>query len=264
MQDIKKDYWKYYVQIEYDSPVYKLVEEDGKEKRINKCCYPIKLIDWDKYNEIAYPILAISKTYLTRRLEIDEDKASVFDFVVLGLIQDNRISQMEKMFSMAFREDIHAMAYRKGEDIEVRFVFDSDNDFFIDRRNYEDVRQILMAQSFYFDPIIGKNEKSQALIDKAIQRYIKNNSSEEFNMESQIALVRSEFGERDWNNYTYYELRIDYYTIMRKENYRAIHVYKVMGSKAKIPELGAISEAHSNPIGEDVMFKKNNRNEDKM
>jgi hypothetical protein len=121
----------------------------------------------------------------------------------------------------------------------------------------------MMAQSFYFDPIVGKNERSQEAIDKAIKRIINTKSSDSYNMESQIALVRSELGERDWYNYTYYELRIDYYTIVRKENYRAIHVYRVMGSDTKIPDFSATNEAHINPLGEDVVFKKNDRNKDK-
>ena len=50
---------------------------------------------------------------------------------------------------------------------------------------------------------------------------------------------------------------------MRKENYRSVHVYRVLGNDIKIPELGAVSEVHDNPLGEDVLFKKNDRNKDK-
>jgi hypothetical protein len=263
VNNIEKDYWRYYVQIEYDSPVFKIVKDDkNREKRINKCCFPVRLVDWDEYNNIAYPILIISPTYLTRRLELPEE-VSLFDFVVYKHIKENSIDLIEKMFTMAFREPVKGMLYRHNGQEEIRFVFESDTELYINRDNYLAVREIMMAQSFYFDPIVGKNERSQEAIDKAIKRIINTKSSDSYNMESQIALVRSELGERDWYNYTYYELRIDYYTIVRKENYRAIHVYRVMGSDVKIPDFSATNEAHINPLGEDVVFKKNDRNKDK-
>ena len=264
MKNLEKDYWRYYVQVEYDSPVYKIVEDDkGRQTRINKCCFPVRLMDWDEYNDVAYPILVISPTYLTRRLELSEDDISLFEFVVYKHIKEDSIDKMEKMFSMAFKESVKGMLYRHNGHEEVRFVFESDTDFYINKDNYLEVRQILMAQSFYFDPIVGKDERSQEVIDKAIKRIVKNKSTDDYNMESQIALVRSELGERDWYNYTYYELKVDYYTIIRKENYRAIHVYRVMGSDAKIPDFSATNEAHINPLGEEVIFKKNDRNKDK-
>ena len=49
MSDLKKDYWKYYTRVEYDSPVYKIVEDEkGVKTRINKCCFPVKLTDWEE------------------------------------------------------------------------------------------------------------------------------------------------------------------------------------------------------------------------
>ena len=162
---------------------------------------------------------------------------------------------------MAFREEVFGVVIGKGESQEVRFVFASDNDFYIDKRNYDDVRQILMAQSFYFDPIVGENERSQKLIDKAIQRKMRS-GNRTVNLESMVALVKSEGIVTDWNNYTYYELKVDYATILRKEEFRSIHVYKVMGSNAKIPDFAEILEVHSNPLGEDVLFKKNDRTKD--
>ena len=83
-------------------------------------------------------------------------------------------------------------------------------------------------------------------------------------MESLVALVRSQIPGIDWNNYTYYQLKIDYYTIIRMETYRSIHVYKVMGSDAKIPDFAEILEAHSNPLGQDVLFKKSDRSQTKI
>ena len=260
--DIEKDYWRYYVQIPYESPVKKIVvDEDGKTHMEYKCAYPIKLTQWDEYSQCAYPILTISPTLLTRRLRVDLTKIPLFDYVVVMCIEQDMIKDMEKMFSMAFREEVFGVVIGKGESQEVRFVFASDNDFYIDKRNYDDVRQILMAQSFYFDPIVGENERSQKLIDKAIQRKMRS-GTRTVNLESMVALVKSEGIVTDWNNYTYYELKVDYATILRKEEFRSIHVYKVMGSNAKIPDFAEILEVHSNPLGEDVLFKKNDRTQD--
>ena len=259
---VKDDYWRYYVEVPYKSPIYKKwTDENGKEHIDYKCSYPITLLDWDEYSEVAYPLLSISETLLTRRLKLDLSVVSLFEYVVLLCIQDDIIPNLEKMFSMAFREPVIGMVYKHGESQEVRFVFASDNDFYIDKNNYLAVREVLMAQSFYFDPIVGENERSQKLIDKAIQRKMRS-GNRTVNLESMVALVKSEGIVTDWNNYTYYELKVDYATILRKEEFRSIHVYKVMGSNAKIPDFAEILEVHSNPLGEDVLFKKNDRTQD--
>ena len=263
-KEIEKDYWKYYVRLPYDSPVCKeTIDEKGNTKIEYKCCYPVRLLDWDEYSDIAYPILTISPTLLERRLHADLTKISLFDYVVASLLQQNNVEDMEKMFSMAFGEEVVAMAYRTndGQNVEVRFVFSSDNDFYIDKNNYPMVREILMAQSFLFDPIVGKDEKSQKLINKAIQRKAASNKTNT-NLESMIALVRSEGMVKDWSTYTYYELRIDYCTILKKEEFRSVHVFRIMGSNAKIPEFSELLDVHNNPLGEDVLFKKNDRTKD--
>ena len=258
---LEKDYWRYYVQIPYKSPVNKkVIDENGEERIEYKCCFPIKLIDWDEYSELAYPILTISPTLLERRLGADLTKISLFDYVVDLSMEQDWITNMEKMFSMAFNETVEAVVCKVGESQEVRFVFASDNDFYIDKNNYPAVREILMHQSFYFDPIVGKDERSQKIIDKAIQKKLRA-GKKNVNLESMVALVRSEYNIPDWSTYTYYELKVDYATIARKEEFRSIHVYRVMGSKAKIPDFAEILEVHSNPLGEDVLFKKNDRSQ---
>ena len=260
---IEKDYWKYYVGLPYKSPVYKITtNENGKSEIQYKCCFPVKLLDWEEYSEIAYPILSISPTLLTRRLNADLTKISLFEYVVVMCIEQNNIENMEKMFSMAFGEKINGMVYKVNGEQEFRFEFESDKDFYIDKNNYSEVRQILMAQSFFFDPIVGKNEKSQKIIDNAIKRKLRA-SGKETNLESMVALVRSEGMVQDWENYTYYELKVDYATILRKEQFRSVHVYRVMGSDVKVPDFAEILEVHSNPLGEDVLFKKNDKTKDK-
>lgn len=258
---VKDDYWRYYVEVPYKSPVSKTYkDENGVEHTEYKCAYPIRLIDWDEYSDIAYQLLSISETFLTRRLKLNLDVISLFDYVLLICIEQNLVKDMEKMLSMAFREEIKGVVLTSSESQEVRFVFASDNDFYIDKHNYVAVREILMAQSFYFDPIVGEDERSQKLIDKAIRKKLRGNNRES-NMESLVALVRSQIPNIDWNTYTYYQLKIDYYTIIRVETFRSIHVYKVMGSDAPVPDFAEILDAHSNPLGQDVLFKRNDRSQ---
>ena len=258
---VKDDYWRYYVEVPYKSPVSKTYkDENGVEHTEYKCAYPIRLIDWDEYSDIAYQLLSISETFLTRRLKLNLDVISLFDYVLLICIEQNLVKDMEKMLSMAFREEIKGVVLTTSESQEVRFVFASDNDFYIDKHNYVAVREILMAQSFYFDPIVGEDERSQKLIDKAIRKKLRAGNRES-NMESLVALVRSQIPNIDWNTYTYYQLKIDYYTIIRVETFRSIHVYKVMGSDAPVPDFAEILDAHSNPLGQDVLFKRNDRSQ---
>ena len=196
---VKDDYWRYYVEVPYKSPVSKTYkDENGVEHTEYKCAYPIRLIDWDEYSDIAYQLLSISETFLTRRLKLNLDVMSLFDYVLLICIEQNLVKDMEKMLSMAFREEIKGVVLTSSESQEVRFVFASDNDFYIDKHNYVAVREILMAQSFYFDPIVGEDERSQKLIDKAIRKKLRGNNRES-NMESLVALVRSQIPNIDWN-----------------------------------------------------------------
>ena len=45
---VKDDYWRYYVEVPYKSPVSKTYkDENGVEHTEYKCAYPIRLIDWD-------------------------------------------------------------------------------------------------------------------------------------------------------------------------------------------------------------------------
>ena len=258
---VKDDYWRYYVEVPYKSPVSKTYkDENGVEHTEYKCAYPIRLTDWDEYSDIAYQLLSISETFLTRRLKLNLDVISLFDYVLLICIEQNLVKDMEKMLSMAFREEIKGVVLTSSESQEVRFVFASDNDFYIDKHNYVAVREILMAQSFYFDPIVGEDERSQKLIDKAVRKKLRAGNRES-NMESLVALVRSQIPNIDWNTYTYYQLKIDYYTIIRVETFRSIHVYKVMGSDAPVPDFAEILDAHSNPLGQDVLFKRNDRSQ---
>ena len=190
MSDIEKDYWRYYVQIPYKSPVSKTYEDEkGNMHTEYKCAFPVRLTEWDEYNESAYPILTISPTLLERRLNADLTKISLFDYVVVLCLEQDMIKDLEKMFSMAFREEVFGIVVGKGESQEIRFVFASDNDFYIDKNNYNEVREILMAQSFYFDPIVGKDERSQKLIDRAIRKKMQTNRK--VNLESMVSLVRS-------------------------------------------------------------------------
>lgn len=246
----KENYLKYYL----NQPI---------ETSVGKPLHCILLKDWEEYIKVAGKYLTICDLFLRRRLELSEE-VKLFDYIIMVSIHEGEIDKLEKMFSLAFREPVKCYAtFRRGQlDIESTFfaVGDLDEkDCVINRDNYEEIRGIMMEQSLLHDPIVAKNEQSQKMIDKAIEKKMKNSANgKKTSVEAMLVLNSTTF-PIDLETYTYYQLQAQYEILNRKENALAIHIYRSQGAKIDPIMLNEDLSIHDNPYSFEKLFRVDNK-----
>ena len=219
--------------------------------------YPVKLLEWDRFILLASKFLMTSDLFLRRRLELSE-QIKLFDFITVNAIVNSSdgysgLNDIAEAFSIVFRKEVKVGLRGKAKNQEVYFSVAKMG--IIDRNNYDEVRKVIMEQNLMFDPIVAKDEKSQKIIDRGIERLRSGNP--EVDIESMIVAV-SIFKEIDLNNLTYYQLRADFEMISRIETNRAIPIYRANGADVEPMNLTQELSIHKNPYGADVLFRKRN------
>lgn len=246
----KENYLKYYL----NQPI---------ETSIGKPLYCILLKDWERYIKIAGKYLTICDLFLRRRLELPNE-VKLFDYVIMVAIQEGEIDKLEKMFSLAFCEPVKCFAmFKQGKiDIESTFfaVGDLDKkDCVINRDNYEEIREIMKEQSLLHDPLVGKNERSQKVIDQAIEKKMKSMSNGKKSSTEAMLVLNSTMFPVDLETYTYYQLQAQYEILNRKENALAIHIYRSQGAKIDPIMLNEDLSIHDNPYSFEKLFRVDNK-----
>lgn len=229
---------------------------------IGKSLYCILLKDWDEYRQIAMKYLTICEDLLRRRLELPEE-IKLFDYVVMVAFEEREIEKLERMFSLAFKEEVKCFCIIKDGKAQLETMQFVVGDFekrqcFINRDNYEEIRNIMKEQSFIHDPLIGKSEMAQKMIDKAIQKRISANGDKKSSLEAKLIMNSSKF-PIDYDTYTYYQLQTQFEIINRLEMSRATHIYRSVGAKIDIPMLDEELSIHENPFSFEKLFRVDNK-----
>ena len=254
----KADYWKYYSDL--DVPC-------GGLSVSPKC---VRLLEWDVFISIAYEPLRISYDFLRKRLKLDES-VKLYDYVLESMMQRTEQSGMgkefgivllSKMFSIAYRLPVEPMAQKKDGKVGIVFRINENDEDLITRDNYDEIREMIMEQNLIFNPLVAPNQKSQDIIDRAIERKKKIGSDVETNIESMIVLVSK--SRKITEDYTYYQLQADYEMELRLEQSRAIPVYRAVGADIKDIPLGEVLSMHEDPYSFEKMFSKNDRSKDDL
>lgn len=222
--------------------------------------YPVKLLEWDEFIKLAGRFLMTNDLFLRRRLSLSED-IKLFDFITINAIISSEdgysgLREMEKLFSIAFRTEVKVGLRGKTKGREVYFTVDKKG--IIDKNNYEEVRKVIMEQNLLFDPVVAKNERSQEIIDKAIEKL--QGGKPPMDIEAMVVMV-SLFKNININEMTYYQLRADYEMISKMEQNRAIPIYRVNGAEIDLNNLTEEMSIHKNPYGMDVLFRKRDDSE---
>lgn len=222
--------------------------------------YPVKILEWESFKNLASKYLFTNDEYLRKRLNLTDD-IKLFDFITLqAVVSSNdgyeKLHEMEELFSIVFRTDVKVGLRGKTKSKEIYFTVDGKG--IIDRNNYEEVRSVIMEQNLMFEPIVAKTEKSQKIIDKGIERL--KSGAPSVDMEAMIVVV-SLYKKIDLEEITYYQLCADYEIITKMEQNRAIPYYQVNGAKVEMYNLTEELSIHKNPYGADVLFRKRNDNE---
>lgn len=206
--------------------------------------------------------LTICEDLLRRRLELPEE-IKLFDYVVMVAFEEREIEKLERMFSLAFKEEVKCFCIIKDGKAQLETMQFVVGDFekrqcFINRDNYEEIRNIMKEQSFIHDPLIGKSEMAQKMIDKAIQKRISANGDKESSLEAKLIMNSSKF-PIDYDTYTYYQLQTQFEIINRLEMSRATHIYRSVGAKIDIPMLDEELSIHENPFSFEKLFRVDNK-----
>lgn len=222
--------------------------------------YSVKLLEWDIFTELAGKYLMISDAFLRKRLGLGEE-IKLFDFITLQAIMSSetgyeKLHEMEQMFGIVFRKEVKVGLRGEVKSQEVYFTVDGKG--IIDRNNYDEVRKTIMEQNLLFDPIVAKTEKSQAIINKGIERL--RSGVPPVDIEAMVVVV-SLYKNINLNELTYYQLRADYEIISKMESNRAIPIYRVNGAEIELYNLAEELSIHKNPYGADVLFRKRNDND---
>lgn len=255
----KENYMKYYLNYPIDTSI-----------GISPYC--IRLLDWDEYIPVAGKYLTICEDLLRRRLKLG-DEWKLLDYVMLvALNEPNGIEEIEKMFSMAFRQPSKVFVKTKPNDIDIHSVMIAVGDYeivdgklvadhVINRDNYAEIREIMMEQSFLHDPLIGADERSQKRLDRAIQKKIEkaNREGGNTNIESMLVLNSSRF-QIDLDTYTYYQLKVQYATLSREQTAMIYNICRPHGKNIPIVNFSEELEVHDNPFSFEKMFRQDKGN----
>ena len=222
--------------------------------------YPVRLIEWERFTQLASMYLMTCDLFLRRRLSLS-DEIKLFDFVTIQAVLaskdgEERLKELEELFSIVFRTQVQYRIRKTTKMPEIYFLVNKMG--IIDRDNYEEVRRVIMEQNILFDPIIGKSEAAQQAIDNAIARLKRGKT--DLDIESMFIAVSMFKKDIDINEITYYQLRADYEMLTRIEQNRIIPIYQVNGVKIEQTELSKPLSIHKNPYGMDVLFKKRDDN----
>lgn len=230
--------------------------------------YCIRLLDWDEYIPLASKYLTICEDLLRRRLKLGEEW-KLLDYVMLVAMGESKgIENIEKMFSMAFKKPVKVLVKTKGSEVDIHNVMIAVGDYeivnnelvadhVINRDNYAEIREIMMEQSFLHDPLIGADERSQKRLDRAIQKKIEkaNREAGNTNIESMLVLNSSRF-QIDLETYTYYQLKVQYSTLIREQTAMLYNICRPHAKDVPIVNFSEELEVHDNPFSFDKMFRK--------
>ena len=253
----KEDYVKYYL----DYPV---------QTSIGISPYCIRLLEWDEYISVASKFLTICEDLLRRRLKLGEEW-KLLDYVILvALSQDNGVKDLEKMFTMAFRKPCKILVRSKGNEFDAHNAMIAVGDYeivngelvakhIINRDNYEEIREIMMEQSFLFNPLIGADEKSHKRIDRAIKKKVEKakKQGKEPSIEAMLVFNSSRF-KINLETYTYYQLKAQYSLLNREQIAMMYNISRPYGKDIPIINFADELDIHDNPFSFEKMFRQDN------
>lgn len=215
--------------------------------------YPIKVAEYDEFEKSA-GILGLGKKHF--RLE-DEDinKYSLLD-LIMSLPDDemNIIETLEKLFLLVCRKDF------KFTNQGNSYAFISkDNKSYINKKNYDKVREIVMKQNLIFEPKVYKSKLVQEWADKVKKARAK--KGDKITVEDMISTVSAFTGKLHENiaNMSIYQLYSDYRRIEKIKDFDSVILFRSQGAKAEVNYFGGYINMFQSP-DDDIFVKKDKLN----
>jgi hypothetical protein len=208
--------------------------------------HPIKLKDHDEFVDCSM-VLYYSKNNFPE--ESQEDK--LLDLLV-GLNDEKIIEDLEKVLSMSLKQVVHFNVVN-GND----YGFVIDETHYINRDNYDIIRQVIMQQNLMFEQKIYKDKLVQEWANKVIQARAKSSIKMEF--EDMVSTVSVFTGKHYWDlaEYTIYQLKSDFNRISKFKDYDASVLFRTVSNDVKISHFAEDIDLFKNPY--DDLFKSKDK-----
>jgi hypothetical protein len=174
--------------------------------------YPVKLINWDEFEENVSPIM-LSKNHL----QTQEDIPLLDRLVMLEVNSPNTIKSLCKVFNIVLRCEDFTIATSATD----YFFFSEENNQVVDRNNYDELRDIILHQNIIFEPKIYKTLALQKWAEKVLKARGKN--SPNVTLEDKLSTISVMSGKHYWDlaEYTIYQLNYDFNRIVKIKNYES-------------------------------------------
>ena len=110
-------------------------------------------------------------------------------------------------------------------------IYSDDNELesVINKLNFNEFREIVMNQNLLYEPIIAPTKQAQKYIDAKLS----NTNGVESDLEAIVAFVCTNSMSADINNYTYYRLMADFYSLMKQLSRSDMICYSAGGMTQK-------------------------------
>jgi hypothetical protein len=199
--------------------------------------YPVTMNYYDEFMNVAN-IICLSYDHfnldeISQTFDVEKDEIKLLDLIKLALSETLEGRQsfilLERIFSIVLRTEVKL-------DLETgSFIIDEHRS--ITSFNYDQLREVIMAQNLLFQPKVYKNKTIQAWADKVLKARAKN--SIDSSIEDMITTV-SVVGKKSYKeirDYTIYQLRASFNRILKYENYKESVIYRSSMGGGDIPVL---------------------------
>jgi hypothetical protein len=173
--------------------------------------YPIRLIDWEKFESVIPVILQSEKHFETN------GEYPLLDILIRGISDEAIVKSLEVIFQLALRnDDVKFVVYDDGN--QYKFQIDDEHSITVD--NFPHIRNVIMQQNILFEPKIYRNPEIQKWAEKVLAARGKN--APNITIEEMLSTVSVFTGKHYWDlkDYTMYQLKSDFNRICKIEEYR--------------------------------------------
>jgi hypothetical protein len=172
--------------------------------------YPIRLIDWEKFESVIPVILQSEKHFETN------GDYPLLDILIRGISDEAIVKSLEIIFQLALRNDDVKFVVYDGN----QYKFQIDDEHSITPENFPHIRNVIMQQNILFEPKIYKNPEVAKWAEKVLAARGKN--APNITIEEMLSTVSVFTGKHYWDlkDYTIYQLKSDFNRICKIEEYR--------------------------------------------
>lgn len=218
--------------------------------------FPIKLVDIERFRELASNCLIIGKSTIKNRLKADIEY--LFEFYISN--NESFIDDFKELLELSLRENIEVIVKTYDNEEEELGFRVKDKSFEVNKYNFETFREICMKQNLLYEPTTEENDLLQEWLELA--RETRMRSAEEVDIESicQLVSVYKGINPAELKDYTYYQLIAEYSRISIIDAQQYVMLLRSQGVDEKLPTTGKKLDLYRNPDDDLIKVEKESTN----